>query len=59
MSDLVIFMFGLFVTVITAIATMLIGLSEAADKSHSRPQDLTNLEKKIVGKQRSEQSTGQ
>lgn len=58
MSDLVIFMFGLVVTVITATATMLIGMSEAADKNHARPQDLSGIEKKIVGTQRPEQSAG-
>ena len=47
---LIIFLLGLFVTGITLTASILVGLQEAADPSHSRIEDLTELEKKIVGR---------
>jgi len=56
MSDLIIFLFGLAVTAITATATVLIGLSEARDPNHARQQDLNRLEKKIVGQERTTES---
>ena len=46
----IIFFLGLFVTAITLIASILVGLQEAADPAHSRIEDLTELEKKIVGR---------
>ena len=46
----IIFFLGVFVTAITLTASILIGLQEAADPSHSRIEDLTELEKKIVGR---------
>jgi hypothetical protein len=55
MSDLVIFIFGSVVTAITATATVLIGFSEASDTSHARQEDLTRLEKKIVGQERAKE----
>lgn len=45
-----IFCLGLFVTGITLTASVLVGLQEAADPSHSRIEDLTKLEKRIVGR---------
>jgi hypothetical protein len=46
----IIFFLGLFVTCITLTASVLVGLQEAADPSQSRIEDLTELEKKIVGR---------
>jgi hypothetical protein len=46
----IIFFLGVFVTAITLTASMLVGLQEAADPSHSRIEDLTEFEKRIVGR---------
>jgi hypothetical protein len=46
----IVFFLGLFVTVMTLTASILVGLQEAADPTHSRIEDLTELEKKIVGR---------
>jgi len=48
MSTLAIFVVGLFVTGITLTAVFLVGLTEAGDSAHSRPSDLSTLEKRLV-----------
>ena len=45
-----IFALGVIVTVITGVGAILIGLEEASDSDQSRVQDLTHLEKQIVGR---------
>lgn len=50
MTSFTIFVLGLFVTAITGAGAILIGLQEASDPSQSRVQDLTGLEKQIVGR---------
>ncbi len=50
MSIMVIFVIGLFVSGLTFAAVMLVGLQEAADPALSRVEDLTKIEKKIVGR---------
>ncbi len=50
MTSFAIFVLGLVVTVITGAGAVLIGLQEASDPGHSRVEDLTNLEKQIVGR---------
>ncbi|MEJ2582811.1 MAG: hypothetical protein P8127_14440 [Acidobacteriota bacterium] len=49
MSSLAIFALGLFVTGLTVAAVSLVGMSEAADPAHSRPEDLTPVERSLVG----------
>jgi hypothetical protein len=49
MSTLAIFVLGIFVTGLTCSAVFLIGMSEAADPAHSRPDDLLTLERSLVG----------
>ena len=48
MTTLAIFFLGLFVTAITLVAVVLVGLSEASDPAHSRLSDLMPLERKLV-----------
>ncbi len=50
MSTVAIFIIGLFVSALTFAAVMLVGIQEAADPVLSRVEDLTKLEKKIVGR---------
>lgn len=50
MTSLAIFVLGLIVTVITGTGAVMIGLQEASDPGQSRVQDLTPMEKKIVGR---------
>jgi hypothetical protein len=50
MTSLAIFVLGVIVTVITGAGAILIGLEEASDRDQSRVQDLTALEKQIVGR---------
>lgn len=50
MSTFAIFLLGLVVTAITGVGAFLIGIQEAADPSQSQLQDLTDLEKRIVGR---------
>ena len=50
MSSLAILVLGLFVTVITGTGAVMIGLQEAADRGQSRVEDLTDVEKQIVGR---------
>lgn len=56
MTDLVIFGAGAVVTLITAVAAFLVGLSEAADPAHSRPEELSELEWQLVDRERPEQT---
>jgi len=48
MSTLAIFVLGLIVTGMTLAAVFLIGLDEAGDPAHSKPGDLSSLEKNLV-----------
>ena len=48
MTVLMIFVVGLVVTAITVTAVLLVGLSEAADPVHSRPEDLAAWERALV-----------
>ena len=50
MSTAFIFGLGLVVTAITSAAVILVGISEAADPSHSRPEDLAGWERSLVGR---------
>lgn len=50
MSETVIFIFGLFVTLITLAAVLLTGLKEASDPAQSRPQDVADWERKLVNR---------
>ena len=50
MTSFAIFVLGLIVTVITGTGATMIGLQEAADPGQSRVEDLTALEKHIVGR---------
>ncbi len=50
MSTLVIFIVGLFVSGLTLAAALLVGLQEASDPALSRIEDLTEVEKTIVGR---------
>jgi hypothetical protein len=50
MSTVGIFIIGLFVSGVTFAAVLMVGLQEAADPALSRLEDLTDLEKKIVGR---------
>jgi hypothetical protein len=50
MTSFAIFVLGLVVTAVTGAGAVLIGLQEASDPGHSRVEDLTTLEKQIVGR---------
>lgn len=50
MTTLAIFVLGVVVTIITGSGALLIGLQEASDPEQSRVQDLTALEKQLVGR---------
>ena len=50
MTSLAIFVLGVIVTLVTGAGAILIGLEEASDPDQSRIQDLTGLEKQIVGR---------
>ena len=50
MSTVAIFIVGVFVSAITFVATLLVGLDEAADPVQARHEDLTELEKRLVGR---------
>jgi hypothetical protein len=54
MTVAMIFILGVVVTIITTAAVVLVGLSEAADPSHSRPEDLADWERAIVDRKRAE-----
>ena len=49
-NTLIIFIVGLFVGGLTLTAMLLVGLQEASDPALSRVEDLTEIEKKIVGR---------
>jgi len=49
-SVVIIFAIGLFVSGLVLIAVVLVGLQEAADPALSRVEDLTEIERKIVGR---------
>lgn len=51
MTSFTIFVLGLLVTALTGTGAILIGLQEASDPEQSRPDDLTDIEKKIVGRE--------
>lgn len=48
------FLFGLLVTGMTLVAVVLVGISEAGDTDHARGEDLTDLEKRVIGNKRVE-----
>lgn len=48
MIDVAIFVVGLVVTAATLAGAFVIGLTEAADSDHARPDDLTDLERRLV-----------
>jgi len=48
MSTAVIFFVGLFVSGITFVAALLVGLQEAGDPAQSQPEDLSKFEKQVV-----------
>ena len=48
MTTIAIFVLGVFVSGITFAASLLIGLSEAADPAQSRLEDLTDFERNLV-----------
>ena len=50
MIDGLVFSIGLLVVLITAAATFVIGLQEAADPTSSRPEDLTKFEQRVTGR---------
>ena len=50
MSGIAIFVLGLFVSLITLAATILVGVQEASDPALSRVEELTEFEKKIVNR---------
>ena len=50
MTATAIFVLGLVVTVITGAGAILIGLEEASDPGHSHVEDLTTIEKQLVGR---------
>ena len=54
MSVLTIFVLGCIVTAVTGTAAVLVGLEEAADPTQSRVEDLTEFEKKLVGRESDE-----
>jgi hypothetical protein len=51
MSTAAIFLLGLLVSGITFTAVVLIGLGEAGDSDHSRPEDLTPIEQALVDRE--------
>jgi hypothetical protein len=55
--NVAIFLFGVLVMAITLFAVFLLGLSEAADPSLSRPEDLTKLERYLVGRERADKTS--
>jgi hypothetical protein len=46
--DVLILIFGFFVTAAAAAGAILIGLSEAADTDHARTEDLLDIERQLV-----------
>jgi hypothetical protein len=54
MTPIAIFVLGLIVTAITGAGAIMIGLQEASDPVQSRLEDLTEVEKKLVGRDNDE-----
>jgi hypothetical protein len=54
MATFAIFILGLFVSVLTFTAALLVGLQEASDSSLSKAEHLAEFEKKIVGRDKNE-----
>ncbi len=52
MTTAMIFILGVFVTLIVVVATLMVGLGEAADSSHSRASDLSEWELALVKEER-------
>ncbi len=50
MTTVAIFLLGVIVTIITGLGAVLIGLQEAADPRQSRVEDLSDIEKQLVGR---------
>ncbi len=50
MTSIAIFVLGLVVTGLTGAGAILIGLQEASDPGQSQIEDLTKLEKQIIGR---------
>lgn len=50
MSLVLIFAVGVFVSGVALTAVVLVGLGEASDSALSRDKDLTEIERKIVGR---------
>ena len=51
MSIVAIFILGCIVTAVTGTAAVLVGLDEAADHTQSRIEDLTEFERRLVGRE--------
>jgi len=56
MTTSLIFALGVFVSVLVAIAVVLVGLSEAADPDVARKEDLASWERKLVGESRGDRT---
>lgn len=52
MSTIIIFAIGVFVSALTFLGVVLVGLTEAADPSLSHPEDLSEWEWSMVGEAR-------
>jgi hypothetical protein len=50
-ETVLVFSLGVFVTIMTLAGVFLIGLTEAADPAHSRPGDLSAVERSMVSRQ--------
>lgn len=50
-SELFIFIVGVVITLATLIAVGSVGLAEASDPAHSRRQDLTDVERRLVDRE--------
>lgn len=54
MSTMLIFVFGSVITAMVTVAVVLIGLSEAADQAHSRPEDLMSWGREAPKRERND-----
>ena len=50
MSIAIIFVVGLFVSVMAFVAVLLVGIQEASDPEQSQVEDLTDIERQIVSR---------
>jgi hypothetical protein len=57
MTAVTIFVIGVLVTGMTLTAVVLVGVSEAADPAHSRPEDLSDWERALVNRGQAENGT--